>query len=72
MDVCFTFAIEKPLHAKEGSMMRELLRIVCQLRAKIDVLKEDGGDSGDNMLSFLTILIVIVGIYFGQGGGTNF
>jgi len=74
--------LEKPLHRNEESMLREILKKLCQIRANIDIhtaLRNcsrkyiTGLYQYSNMitLSVVNILITIVGIYFEQGEGFN-
>lgn len=66
--------VEKPLHWDETSMLRGLLRTLCRLRADLD-LNEQNKLHKDliqkKLLSILNVLIVIIGIYFEQGGVTD-
>mmetsp|Transcript_6122 Transcript_6122/g.7116 ORF Transcript_6122/g.7116 Transcript_6122/m.7116 type:complete len:362 (+) Transcript_6122:73-1158(+) len=67
--------LEKPLHWNETSMLRGLLRNLCQLRADMD-LDERLGIQKDlvrsKTLSILNVLIVVMGVYFEQGGGADY
>ena len=53
-------ALEKPIHREDASMLYSLLKTCCQLRATSDVTRDE--------ISRLNLLIVIVGVYFEQGG----
>jgi len=67
--------MEKPLHSEDASTLRGLLRDLCRLRAAIDLddqtVMEKKGIEQRKILSIINVLIVVVGIYFEQGGGTD-
>lgn len=58
--------LEKPLHWDETSMLRGLLRNLCQLRADIDLNQQR------KTMSILNVLIAVMGVYFEQGGGADY
>ena len=60
--------LEKPLHADEAGVLRGLLRSLCRWRAGRSV--PDGGEGG-RVLATANVLIVVIGVYFEQGGGAD-
>ena len=60
--------LEKPIHRNDASVLFGLLRQLTQTRAAT-MMKNDT-DKNRELLARLNVLIVIVGIYFEQGGGS--
>ena len=71
--------LDKPVAPNIASILRQLLRRCCALRARVPVTGADHGACGSNgggceksnetRLACLNVLIVIVAKVFGQGGG---
>ena len=57
--------LEKPVHRDDAAVLFGLLKNLTLARSKIDFSK---GEKGRNNLAKLNVLIVLVGVYFEQGG----
>lgn len=60
--------LEKPLHRDDAAELFGLLKNLTLARSKIDLSRDE---KDRNVLSKLNVLIVIVGVYFEQGGSLN-
>lgn len=65
--------LERPIHRDEAANLFGLLKKLTQLRATLKVHDDDdataGGDRAD--LARLNVLVLLIGVYFEQGGGTS-
>eukprot|EP00536_Pseudo-nitzschia_multiseries_P013910 jgi/Psemu1/310371/fgenesh1_kg.629_\ len=60
--------LEKPIHRDDAAVLFGLLKDLTLARSKIDFSR---GEKDRSNLSKLNVLIVLIGVYFEQGGSLN-
>jgi gem associated protein 2 len=65
--------LERPIHRDDAANLFGLLKKLTQLRATLMVRDDDGTSTGGDRtdLARVNVLILLIGVYFEQGGGTS-